>query len=60
MKPVGGEALELQAFLTLTLDGNECAASRTCHFTLGMVAPGTLRIGGLVGPTGILYILKKR
>ena len=53
-KSVGGEELQLQAFLTLTVDGDECVASRTCRFTPGMVAPGTLHIGGWVGPTGIL------
>jgi len=54
MKAVGGEELQLQAVLTLTVYGDECAASRTCRFTTGIVAPGTLHIGFWVGPTGIL------
>jgi len=54
MKAYRGEEVQLQAFLTFTVDGNECAASRTCRFTPGVVAPVTRRIRGWVGPTGIL------
>jgi len=60
MKAYRGEVVELHAFLTLTVDGDECAASRTCRFIRGVVAPGTRRIGGWVGPTGCLKFLKKR
>ena len=54
MKAYKGEEVQLHAFLTLTVDGDECAGSRTCRFTPGVVAPGTRRIGGWVDPTGIL------
>jgi len=54
MKAYRGEEVQLHAFLTFTVNGNECAASRTCRFTPGVVAPGIHRIGGWVGPRGIL------
>jgi hypothetical protein len=54
MKYIGGEELQLQAFLTLTVDGDEGAASRITRFTPWVVTPGTRRIGGWLGPTGIL------
>ena len=53
MKAVGGIVLQLQAFLTLTVEVEECASSRTCRFTPGVVAPGNRHIGGRVGPTWI-------
>jgi hypothetical protein len=60
MKAYRGEEVQLLAFLTLTVDGDKCAASRTYRFTPGVVAPGIRRIGGWVGPTGCLEFLKKR
>jgi len=54
MKSVGVEELHLQAFLTFTLNGNECAVSGTCRFTPGLVAPGNRCLGSRVGPIGFL------
>jgi hypothetical protein len=60
MKAYKGEEVQLQAFLTLTVDGDECAASRRYRVTPGVVAPVTCRIRGWVGPRKCLEILKKR
>jgi hypothetical protein len=46
--------VEVYAFLTLALDGDEWSASRPGRFTPRERAPGTHWIGGWVGPRAIL------
>jgi hypothetical protein len=46
--------------LTSTLDGGECSTSRFDRFTPREGAPGTLRIGGWVGPRAVLDAVVKR
>jgi hypothetical protein len=56
MKACRGEEVQLQVFLTLTLEGDEVAGSHTSRFTPGVVALVIRGIGGWVDLTGSLEI----
>jgi len=51
--------MQLHAFLSSALDGDEWSASRPCRFTPGERAPGTCLIGGWVGPSAGLEAMAK-
>jgi hypothetical protein len=51
MKAYGEVDVQIRIFLTSALAGSEWLVSRPCRFTPGERAPGTLWIGGSVGPT---------
>jgi hypothetical protein len=52
--------VELHAFWTSELDGGEWSASRPGRFTPRERAPGTLWIGGWVGPRTVLDAAVKK
>jgi len=60
MKTYWGVEVQLHTFLTSALDGGECQVSRPGRFTPTERAPGTLWIGGWVGPRVILDAVVKR
>jgi hypothetical protein len=61
IKAYWGVEVELHAFLTSTLDGGECSASRPGRFTSREKLPGTNWIGGWVGPrTGLDAVVKRK
>jgi hypothetical protein len=55
MKTYGGVDVEIHVFLTSALAGSEWSASHPGRFS-----PGTLRIGGWVGPRAGLHDMEKR
>jgi hypothetical protein len=50
MKKYGGVKVWLSSFLTLTLDGGECSASRPGHFTPVQSVPIYYSKGGFWAP----------
>jgi hypothetical protein len=60
MKAYGGVEVQIHIFLTSTLVGGECSASRPCRFTPREKAPGTQCIGGLVDRRAKLNDIEKR
>jgi len=52
--------VEVQAFLTMTLNGSEWSASQLSQFTPRERAPGNSWTGGWVGPRTSLNVLAKR
>jgi hypothetical protein len=60
MKAYGGADVYIHIFLIPALAGGEWSALRPCRFTLGERTPGTLWIGGWVGPRAGLDDMEKR
>jgi hypothetical protein len=59
MKTYGGVDEQMNVFLTPTLAGGECSASRPCRFTPGEGAPSTHWIRGWVEPRTDLNDMEK-
>jgi hypothetical protein len=60
MKMYGEVDVYVLVFLTLALNGGKWSASRPGRFTSGEIIPGTLWIGGWVGPRAGLDDVEKR
>jgi hypothetical protein len=60
MKERGEVYVQIHVLVTSALVGGELSASRFCRFTPGERDPGTIWIGGCVGPTAGRDDVEKR